>query len=207
MGMDISVKKTKSNMNKIADILFYLAYGIELGILLIDKSALLNPFEGRLFQITFILCLLKVFLTKYNTKEWLLIGVFCLLGVASYLATDRNEIIRVVMFVAASKGINIKKMMKYTFYVTLAGVLLLMLLSAGGILGWNYVESDFDGEGPGGLIRRYCFGLGHPNAFHCMMWTLILLAMYLWLEKMKWFHFALFALLNVTAGYFTKSKD
>lgn len=192
--------------DRIALFLFYLAYAIELGIMLVDKSALINPFEGKLFRLTFLLCVVKIMMTKYSYKEWGLICVFSALGAISYFATGRNEIIRIVMFVAASKGIDGKKLLQYTFYVTLAGVLLLMALSAFGILGWNYVEADFDGDGPQGIIRRYCFGLGHPNAFHCMFFCVVLLGIYIYLEQLKSSHEILILVLNFFFYYFTKSK-
>ena len=48
---------------------WYLFYGgltIELLIVIVDKSNLINPFEGRLFQITFLIFLLKLQLTDYR---------------------------------------------------------------------------------------------------------------------------------------------
>lgn len=200
------MNKLTKNREVIANCLFYLAYAIELGIMLVDKSALINPFEGRLFQITFLLCVIKVLMTQYSYKEWGLIAAFGILGAISYFATGRNEIVRIVMFVAASKGIEAKKLLQYTFYVTLAGVVLLMALSAFGVLGWNYVESDFDGDGPQGMIRRYCFGLGHPNAFHCMFFSIVLLGIYSYLDKLKLSHELLLMVLNFLLFYFTKSK-
>lgn len=200
------MKNLFKQKEKIALFLFYLAYGIELGIMLVDKSALTNPFEGRLFQLTFLLCVIKILMTKYSYKEWGLIVAFGLVGMISYFSTGRNEIVRIVMFVAASKGIDNKKLIKYTFYITLAGVLLLMTLSAFGVLGWNYVEADFDGDGPEGVMRRYCFGLGHPNAFHCMFWSIMLLAIHVYFKKIKWHDYLLMIILNIILFYFTDSK-
>lgn len=187
-------------------LLFYIAYSIEILILLIDKSAYINPIEGKLFQLTFLLCAIKVAMTKYTNKEWGLIVGFLVLGAVSYFATERNEIIRIVMFVAAAKGVDIKRILKYTFYVTLVGVFILMMLSAFDVLGWNYVESDFDGDGPEGVMRRYCFGLGHPNALHCMYFCLILLAVYLYFEKITYVGYALIIVSNIILYCFTESK-
>lgn len=191
---------------KIAQIIFWIAYSIELAIMLIDKSALTNPWEGRLFQITFGLFVIKILLTKYERREWIAIALFTILGVVSYYYTDRNTILRIVAFVVAGKGVDIKKLIKYTFWVTLAAVIALMLLSATGVLGWNYVESDFDGQGPQGVIRRYCFGLGHPNALHCMFFSLILLAIIAYYEKISLMGIVVLFVANLTLYYFTKSK-
>ena len=191
---------------KIAQIIFWIAYSIELAIMLIDKSALTNPWEGRLFQVTFGLFVIKILLTKYEKREWVAIALFTILGVVSYYYTDRNTILRIVAFVVAGKGVDIKKLIKYTFWVTLAAVIALMLLSATGVLGWNYVEAEFDGRGPQGVIRRYCFGLGHPNAFQCMLMALILLYVYSYWEKINIVRIIVIMALNVGFFLFTKSR-
>lgn len=187
-------------------LLFYIAYAIEVAIVLIDKSAYINPIQGRLFQLTFVLCTLKVAMTRYTNKEWALMIAFLVLGAVSYLATDRNDIIRYVMFVAASKGIDLKKLLKATFWVTLIGVLLLMTLSLIGVLGWNYVEGDFDGDGPEGIMRRYCFGLGHPNALHCMFFCILLLAILVYWKKINIGHYIAIFIGNLILYCFTDSK-
>ena len=115
--------KTALKRENIPLLFFYIAYAIELAILLIDKSAYVNPIEGRLFQLTFVLCTLKVVMTKYTNKEWALMVAFLALGAVSYFSTERNEIVRIVMFVAASKGIDIKKLLnKNSFNSILLGL-------------------------------------------------------------------------------------
>ena len=78
------------------------------------------PFEGRLFQITFLIFLLKLLLTDYSKKEWHWIVGLELLAFFSYWVTGANELIRIVTFVAACKNIPLKQMMRYAFYVRLA---------------------------------------------------------------------------------------
>ena len=184
-------------------VLFYLVLLIEIGIVLVDKSAYINPIEGRLFQITFALCMIKITMTKYSLKEWAVMAVFFVLGALSYFATGRNEIIRIVAFVAAAKDIELKMMMKVTFYVTLAGVLTLILLSLTGMLGWVYMDANYRDTG---IERRYCLGLGHPNALHCMVWALITLGIYLYFEKLKWYHYLLLEALNIGFYLLTDSR-
>ena len=67
--------KKQSIISKTAVTAFYLAVIIEVMIVIIDKSVFTNPIEGRLFQITFLLCFVKVCLTKYSKKEYL--SFFC----------------------------------------------------------------------------------------------------------------------------------
>lgn len=174
-------------------ILLYLSVTLEILIVLIDKSDYINPIEGQLFRITFLLAALKLIMTRYSLNEWLAIILFGILGIISYRATGRNEILRIVVFVAACKSTDMKKLLKYVFYLTLAGCLFLMFLSAAGIYGNPFLQADF---GRGYLQRRYCLGLGHPNALHCMFLMLVLLGLYLYNSGMQWYHFLFLFLMN-----------
>ncbi len=193
----------KKNKENIINCFFYIGFFTEIMIVLIDKSAYINPIEGTMFRITFLLFGLKVLFTRYSIKEWLVIIGFCLLGLLSYWFADRDEVLRIVMFVAASKNISLRKMMEVTFYTVLIGVAVLMLLAVMGILGTMTLDVDY---GRGGIESRYCIGLGHPNALHCMIFTTVLLGMYLYLEKMKWYAFLLLFLGNIGLYTLTTSK-
>lgn len=176
------MEKLKMDKDKVAQWMFYLGLTIELIILIIDKSAFINPIEGRLFQITFILFGIKVLLTKYSKEELAFIILFGVIGVLSYFVSDRNEIIRIVVFVAAGKNIQIKKMMKYVFGITLLGIMLLVILSLVGVLGQISMTAKFRYD----LVEtRYTLGLGHPNALHCMFWALITLVVYLYYKQIN----------------------
>lgn len=193
----------KKNKETIINSFFYIGFFTEIIIVLIDKSAYINPIEGTMFRITFLLFGLKVLFTRYSIKEWLLIIGFCVLGLLSYLFADRDEVLRIVMFLAASKNVSRRKMMEVTFYTVLTGVLLLMLLAILGVFGTMTLDVDY---GRGGIESRYCIGLGHPNALHCMIFTTILLGMYLYLEKMKWHVFLLLFCGNIGLYTLTTSK-
>lgn len=202
-SMELRLNKKNINMEMIVKLLFYLALLLELIIVIVDKSDYINPIEGQLFRITFLLAAGKLILTKYSLKEWLCIAAFGLLGVVSYKVTGRNEILRIVVFIAACKNIELRKMFSFVFYITLGGCLLLMVLSLTGIYGNLYLEADF---GRGIFERRYCIGMGHPNALHCMFFMLTLLGLYLYEKRMKWYQFLIVFLLNFSLFLLTDSK-
>ena len=190
-------------LSKIAYYSFYIAVIIEVLMVIIDKSNYTNPIEGRLFQLTFLLFLIKVCLTKYTRREYAVILLFCLLGAASYYITERNEIIRLVMFVAACKNIEMKKCLKMVFWLTLSGCLAIILLSVTGIYGAVSLTQDY---GRGSIETRYTLGMGHPNALQCMVWALTALGIYLYREKMRFYHFVVVFILNVAAFVLSDSK-
>lgn len=197
------MNKGNDTVNKIASIIFYIMVLLEIVIVILDKSDYINPLEGQLFRITFALAVGKILLTRYSLKEWIWIAVFGLLGIASYYATGRNEIIRIAAFVCACKNIELGKLMSFVFYTTLAGCLVLMVMSITGIYGNPAIYTDF---GRGMKETRYCLGIGHPNALHCMVFMLTLLALYLYEKQMKWYSFIFAFLVNIGFFVLTDSK-
>lgn len=192
-----------TDLKKIANLSFYIGVVIEVLIVIIDKSAFINPIEGRLFQFTFLLFLVKICLTKYSWREYVAILGFCALGVISYFVSGRNEIIRLVIFIAACKDIDMDKCLKLVFYLTLIGCAMLMLLSVTGILGTVSLTQDY---GRGKIETRYTLGLGHPNALHCMVWALTTLGLYLYGNSMKWHHYLITFVINTVFFGLTDSK-
>ncbi len=182
---------------------FYAAVMIETCIVIIDKSNYTNPIEGRLFQLTFLLFLVKVGLTRYTWKEYCCIFLFGILGAVSYFVTGRNEIIRLVMFIAACKDIDMKKCLKLVFWMTLLGCTVIICLSVTGIYGELSLTRDY---GRGAVETRYTLGMGHPNALQCMVWAMTVLGMYLYGEKMKWRHYLIVLAVNVFFFYLTDSR-
>ena len=182
---------------------FYLAVVVEVLIVIVDKSAYINPFEGRLFQLTFLLFLIKVALTKYSWKEYVTIFLFLLLGLVSYFITGRNEIVRLVMLIAACKDVDMKKCLKLVFYLTLIGCAAIIMLSVTGIYGTMSLVQDY---GRGHIETRYTLGMGHPNALQCMVWALTTLGLYLYGERMKWYSYLLVAVINVGFFLLTDSR-
>ena len=137
-----------SRMKKIGETCFWLGLVIELLIVIIDKSAYTNPLESQLFRLTFLLFCIKIVLTKYSRKEWLCILLFGGIMFVSYLVNERDETVRVVAFIAACKGMDIKKVMKVVFWGTLTGCVMLIVLSVTGVYGSVSLTSDF-GRGVG----------------------------------------------------------
>lgn len=197
------MKTDRKQTEKIAYGSFYLGVIIEVLMVIIDKSALINPVEGRLFQLTFLLFLIKTCLTRYDKKEYAVIAAFLALGAISYFVTGRNDIVRIVMFLAACKNVDMQKCMQLVFYMTLTGCLLIMFLSFFGVGGGLALTQDY---GRGSVETRYTLGMGHPNALQCMVFALTVLALYLYGEKWKWYGYA--AALAVNTGFFflTDSK-
>ena len=193
----------RAGVKKAAHILFYLGLSVEILVLLIDKSALMNPYEGRIFQITFCIFFAKLLLTKYDAKEYVVIFLSLVFGLFIDRFGDRNEILRFAVFAAACKDMDLKKVLKYMFFTTLGGSLLIVLLSFTGLFGELRVIKEY----PGGVVKNlYAFGMGNANAFHCMFFALVLLFLYLYGTSIRWWGYALLLLADVVLAFLTRSK-
>lgn len=195
--------------------LYYIGLTIELLIVIIDKSDFINPIEGRLFRLTFLLFFLKMLLTEYSRREWCAIFFLELIAVISYRVTGANDLIRLVTFVAACKDIPLKQMMKYTFYVTLVGCTGIVLLSVTGIYGEISLAQAYGRGDPETTLyvgkealteTRYTLGMGHPNALSCMFLMLTVLGVYVYFEQMKWYLYLFLIMLNAGIHTLTGSK-
>lgn len=203
MGERIVVEK----VNKLGNICFWIALVIESIIVMIDKSAYINPWEGKLFRLTFLLFCIKIITTRYSWKEWIAIVIVGVLVSISYLVNDKDEVVRAAVFVISCKNIDVKKILKVVLGITLAGSIILFVLAASGIFGAMTMTANFGrGPFPGIVETRYCFGMGHPNAFQCMMYMMTVLCLYIYIDKMKWYHFVVLFLANIFTYQYTDSN-
>lgn len=197
----------REKMNKIGNLCFWIALVTENVIVMIDKSAYINPWEGKLFRLTFVLFCIKVITTQYSKKEWIAIAIAGILVSISYLVNDKDEVVRAAVFVISCKNIDVKKILKVVLGITLAGSVILFVLAASGTFGAMTMTANFGrGPFPGIVETRYCFGMGHPNAFQCMMYMMTVLCLYIYVDKMKWYHFVLLFLINVITYHYTDSN-
>ena len=176
-------------------ICFYAGLLLELLIVILDKSSWINPLEGQMFRVSFLLFACKLCVTKYSKKEWLAVLAAGVIAGLCYLSSDRDEAVRAVVFVASMKGIDHKKALRVVFYVTLTGMAVLAILSLAGVLGevWDAGAGYGIKEGS----RRLCLGVGNSNALAIMIWALMTLGVYLFHEKMKPVHWILLGVLTV----------
>ena len=181
---------------------FYTALIIEIFLVIADKSDYLFPYEGQVFRITFVLFGIVLLATHYTFRERGAIVLFLILGVISYMVTGRNEMIRVVVMIAACKSMDMKLVVRVLFWGTLMGCIVIVGASVSGIFGKISLSQQYEASG---IDKRYTFGMGHPNSFYCMVWALMLLGMYVYYNKMKWYTYGLLLLGNVGVFCLTKT--
>ena len=85
------------------------------------------------------------------------IAAFLILGTISYQVTGGNDLLRIILFLAACKGEDMIRCLKMVFWITLIGCTGIILLSISGIYGAATLTQDF---GRGGVETRYVLGMG-----------------------------------------------
>jgi len=207
--LPIEQEKIQKYMEVISKYSFALGLFIELTIVLLDKSEYIIQYEGQWFRITFLLFGLSMITAKRDLKQWIWFVVFAGIGFISYRATGRNEILRWVVFIWACYGKDMKKVLKFTFWYTAVGCAVIFLLSVFGIYGTVAQTAIYRAEEAwtiGVEETRYCFGMGHPNAFHCMMLVITWLGIYCYHERIKWYGYVMIGVLHIALYMFTVSR-
>ena len=166
-----------ANRKRISECLFYMALTVELLLMILEKSEISFHYESYVFRVTFLLTFLAVLVMKHDKKEWLVIAFIWAVAALSYYFSGKNDMLRVVTLLMATRDIDLKKAMKYVFYMCLAGFLVIAVLSCTGLLG-DVVRVDDYGRGIANEVR-YVFGFGHPNTLFSSFFVLIL--MWFWI--------------------------
>lgn len=181
--------------------LFWLAFTIEIALVIIDKSNYHNSYTGQIFRLTFLMFGTSLLTTRYTRREVPYLALFLVLGVLSWRISGRNEILRYTVFAAACVHRNGRRILQYMLWLTTAGCAALMALSVTGIYGAVSRTEDFGT----GVTTRYCLGLGHPNALHCMAMMVVLMAVYLYDRRMRLWIYALLLVADVCLYGLTES--
>ncbi len=204
-----NLKEEKKYLDMISNYSFYLGVFLELTIVLLDKSEYIIQYEGWWFRITFVLFGISLLTCRHSLREWIGLAVFGIVGMISYGTTGRNEILRAVVFIWACQGKDMKKILKFAFWYTLIGCAVIFLLSVTGIYGSVSQEAIYRAEinGVNGIMEtRFCFGMGHPNAFHCMILVLTWLGIYCYYEKLNWPGYLAIGTFHIVIYLFTDSR-
>jgi hypothetical protein len=201
-GCNALAGRIDRRFHRLLTALFYAGFLTELVIVIIDKSALVNPYEGQLYRLTFLCFLFKLLSERFTLRERGYLLFFLVLSCVSYLASGRNELLRCTVFAAAMVRMDVKHLMKCMLAVTAAGCLVLNVLSLTGVLGTVFLTADYGS----GVETRLCLGLGHPNSLHCMAAVLVLLFLYLYHDRLLPWAYALLFAGNGVLLYFTRSQ-
>lgn len=173
------------------ELFFYICVAIMMG------AKGLGLTEG---QKNFTLCMIaaavswciKMCLTSYTLKEWLILSLSMIIGSIIYLRTGEKAALAAVMFVVGMKNISLGRLMKVCLGVW--GITFLTAIAMGllGIQEGVIVVHEKLGLGP---IIRYSLGFTHPNVLHVSYFILVMLIIYVMRPQGKRLYWLIFFLL------------
>ena len=193
------------NKDKLGRCLFIIGIMIELLVMVTDYYTFFDlPYRGRLTHLAFVCFLIKILMTNYSILQWECIVLGGILGTISYLTCGDEYVIRAVVFIVASKEINVKKVLSIIWYGAVFGTISIISLACLGIAGNIKTVADF---GRGGVETRYVFGFNHANNLHDMIWYILALTLLLTHDKWKLKHYFLATIGNIGVFFLTASRN
>ena len=149
-------------------------------------------FSGYLFggykeQIIIVLgmCMfsLKIVMDIDIKKEGPAFLVLAAYGLLAYMFQGSALILRIILILFAGRDQDAKKVMKLFLYVTLVVMVITGILSGMGLFRYFYLQEEFR-HTPDEI--RYTFGFIHPNGFTFFAFRVLLLAVYVYFDRLKW---------------------
>ncbi len=192
------------NKERLGIILFEIGVVLELLIMMTDSASWTLPYRGRITQVAFGLFVLKILMTKYNVRQFILGGIAGLIGVVSYLTCREEYVIRAVIFVIAAIGIDIELTLKIILYGVLASVIVIIGMSLTGLGGAIKDVRDYGRDGV--IETRYCLGFNHANNLHSIFWYITALLILRFRDRLNAVHYGIMALLSVGLFVLTRSR-
>lgn len=192
------------NKEKIGNVLFIIGLCIELIVLCTDNcSSWTIPYRGRLVQLAFGLFCIKICTTKYSYLQWISMILLGIIGVISYCTTTEELVIRSIVFVFASKDVDVKNIIKIILIGTIASSIIIVLLALMGVCGQ---VADIRHYGRGIEEVRYNLGFNHANNVQDTLWMILLLTVMLRKDKFNWVDAIGWSMANIALYGLTVSR-
>lgn len=180
------VRKVRNYLKQYAEI-FYMLYFLPLAGCVAMGISSSQLIYRLVFAVTALFLLLKLAVTDYTRKEFLLIAaVMTLLGYVFYRTREKSLIITAVS-IFGCKDVDVKKVLKYTVLVYIIGMAITI-----GLVMAGKVQGEIHELTKGGV--RYDindFGFSHPNSAYNHLLMIGLMAIVAWGKELRWYHYGI----------------
>jgi hypothetical protein len=171
--------------------IYYLIFVLIMGGLASAGLTSQNRIYQILFAVAALIWLLKMAVTDYTLSEILIMAaVFVLLGL-NLLGNGEKTLLLSAMAIFGAKNIDINKVFKYGFFTKL-------ILTIGVLVGVFFgvienIETYIPKQGV--YYTLYCYGYFCPNTLFANCFTIFLIAVVAFGDKVKWYAYILVSLL------------
>lgn len=146
------------------------------------------------FAAALVFLAVKVLTTKYTMREFLILYLLFAVSVICWLRVGEKNVMFITMCLWGMKNIKFSDLMKATIGIRVVGTLLMILLSIAGVLDLQEnvsMGTDFS------VYAVYAFGYIKSNAAYYMIFVTIAIVLYLFYEKLNFWHFLVSGVLCV----------
>lgn len=189
---------------KILDTFFYIGMWIEMVWAAFYYATFHIPFSTMLVFIAMQCFAFRIVLMEHTKQEWIWICVLVAIGIACEFYTTRGFVLRAVLLLLASKGIDLKKVLKYYLVVNVISCALIIMASGLGITGLWMEENAYRAFDE--VKNRYVWGFNSPNTTHYVLIRLALIAIYVWWDKVRLWHIIVLMGTNYVLYMLTDSR-
>lgn len=147
-------------------------------------------FYRTCFFIAAFFLLLKFWVTDYKLIEIFFMGtVMALLGYV-YIRTSEKALIITALSIFGCKDVSVKKVLKYTLFVYIIGMLLTISMVKLGM-----VEGQLHSLTKSGIQYKINdYGFSHPNSAYSHLLMIALMIVAVWQERLRWYHYCILTL-------------
>ncbi len=135
------------------------------------------------FAVATLFLLLKMAVTDFTWKEIVIMGVLTILFGVNFLRNGEKTLILTVMAIFGAKNVNLDKVMKYALWEKAVLTVGTLTLAATGVIENEMVWLPKNEE----WIEIPCYGYYQPNMAFANILVVLLLAILVYREKIKWY--------------------
>lgn len=139
------------------------------------------------FAVATLFLLLKMAVTDFTWREILIMSVFAALLGANFLRNGEKTLILTAMGIFGAKNVNLDKAMKYALWEKAVLTVGTLTLAATGVIENEIVVLPKNGE----YLEIPCYGYYHPNMAFANIFMILLLAIIVYGDKLKWYAYVL----------------
>lgn len=139
------------------------------------------------FAVATLFLLLKMAVTDFTWREILIMSVFAALLGANFLRNGEKTLILTAMGIFGAKNVNLDKVMKYALWEKAVLTVGTLTLAATGVIENERMLLPKNGE----YFEIPCYGYYHPNMAFANIFMILLLAIIVYGDKLKWYAYVL----------------
>lgn len=186
--------KIRNYLKEYSDI-FYILYFLPLAGCVAMGIGSEQLFYKGCFAVAIIFLLLKFGVTDYTKTELVFMSFIMLLLAYIFFRTREKALIITALSVFGCKGVCVRRVLKYTFFVYIIGMMLtISLVMAGKIQGEIHTLTK---SGIQYQINDY--GFSHPNSAYSHLMMIALMMVAVWQERVRWYHYGIMTIVMFAA--------